>query len=285
MKKVLILLFILPAHLFASHGLRSKIYSLKDQQFISFQKMVSELSDQEMIIIGEIHNNVIHHNNQKYITSGLVTEGLSVNVGFEFVSWMDQDVFDQYQTGSISRNEFIKTTWGESNYNFDWYDPMIQLAKMSGGHSFGINAPRSLTSRVGKVGIDGLTETEKLLLPPNWSMGSDLYKLKFEQAMGSHLPPGPIIDRYFAAQSIWDASMSFYSLENMNSDIFVVIIGQFHAEYKLGTPARLMARDPNLKLAVIVQVEANGANLMDTAKKYANHSDFGAMGDYILVTP
>ena len=286
MEKIIILMMALVSTTtFASHGVKSKIFSLKDQKFVSYELMISELSKKEMVVIGEIHNNVIHHSNQKYIVSGLVTEGLAVNVGLEFVAWTDQAVFNQYQAGSISRNEFIKGTWGENNYNFDWYDPMIQLSKMSGGHSFGINAPRTLTSRIGKVGIEGLNDDEASLLPPNWSLGSDLYKDKFQEVMGGHLPPGPIVDRYFAAQSIWDESMSFNSLENMNSDIFVVIIGQFHAEYKLGTPARLMARDPNLKLSVIVQVEANGSDALMVAKEYAAHPKYGAMGDFILVTP
>ena len=53
--------------------------------------------------------------------------------------------------------------------------------------------------------------------------------------------PGLDINNLFTAQSIWDDTMAYETLEiSRNLDHpFVIIVGSFHVEYKLGLPSRV----------------------------------------------
>ena len=279
----LVLLLSFAANSLWATAFNSPIFSVKDKKFISFETFESELANRDMVIIGEYHDRVTHHLNQKLILEGL-EERVSFNVGLEFVTWNNQMLFDQYQDGRLPLNDFITDVWGEGNFSFDWYKPLVDAAGRSGGHAYGINAPKQLTSTIGKNGLDSLTPTELALMPPNFTLGSDLYREKFAEAMGGHQVPADIVDRYFAAQSTWDESMAYNALGRSSKDLFVIIVGQFHIEYKLGLPARLKARAPELDLATVVQVEAHGQNIDELISELTENERYGELGDYILIT-
>lgn len=283
MKLVLLALvsFLSAFNLFAAQAFNSPIYSVEKKAFITFEQLSEELATKDMVVIGEYHDRETHHLNQKLILESL-EEKVRFNVGLEFISWNNQPQFDEYQQGRLPLNDFISEVWGESNYSFDWYKPLIESAARSGGWGYGINAPRQLTSRISKVGMDGLSEQERAMLPPHFTLGSDLYMERFIEAMGGHAPPN--VDSYFAAQSTWDESMAYQALGHHNQELFVIIVGQFHIEYKLGLPARLKARDPEINLATVVQLEANGQSLDELKEQMLASEKYGELGDYILIT-
>lgn len=281
---IFLLLSLISTALWSTEVFNSPIYSTKKQQFISFETLQEELAQKDMVIIGELHDRITHHMNQKLILEGLAKK-VSFNVGLEFVTWDKQMLFDQYQQGRLALNDFITDVWGEGNFSFDWYKPLVEAAAVSGGWAFGINAPKLLTTTIGKGGLDSLTPVELSLMPPNFTLGSDSYKELFTEAMGGHQIPADVVDRYFAAHSTWDETMAYNSIGRHNKDLFVVIVGQFHVQYKLGLPARVKARAPEIDLATVVQVEAQGRSLNDIIEEVSADEKYGELGDYILITP
>jgi uncharacterized iron-regulated protein len=267
--------------LFAETVFNSPIYSVKQGKFISFKQLSEQLAIKDLVVIGELHDRVTHHQNQRLILESLENR-VRFNVGLEFVSWDKQSLFNDYQEGRLPLIDFISQVWGEGNFSFDWYKPLVEAAGRSGGWAYGINAPKKLASRIGRGGLDSLSEQERSMLPPNFTLGSDLYMERFIEAMGGHAPPN--VDNYFAAQSLWDESMAYQSLIHRDQDLFVIIVGQFHIEYKLGLPARLKARNPNLDFATVIQLETKGQNPADVIRLLQADEKYGELGDYILLT-
>lgn len=278
-----LLLSVASSSLFAAQVFTSPIYSVKEKKFITFDVLEDELAQKDMVIIGELHNRETHHLNQKLILEGL-EQRVAFNVGLEFVTWDNQMMFDKYQQGRMSQMDFITEVWGEGNFSFDWYKPLIESAARSGGWGYGINAPKLLTTKIGKTGLESLTALEQELMPPNFTLGSDLYRELFVDAMGGHRLPEDKFERYFSAHSTWDESMAYNALGRSSEELFVIIVGQFHIEYKLGLPARLKARSPELDLATVVQVEVQGQSVEDLMAELTENEKYGELGDYILIT-
>lgn len=267
-----------------------KIYHTQTNDFVNPRQFIQQLSRMQIVVLGEMHDNRYHHDNQAYIVRSL-TKTQRVSVGLEFVAWDDQDLFDQYQSNQMTEEDFLKAIkWG--GFTFDFYSPLVRLANKSGGTAYGINAPKWVTRKIAKNGIDSLSETEKSsYLPPDFQLGSALYYDRFKSTMSGvgHEMPETILQNYFAAQSTWDETMAFQSLNRFQqgkSDVFVVIVGNFHAEHKLGLPARILVRknQVGVEQAVVVQVHLPQIDPESIAPYIQMHEKYGALADYIIFT-
>lgn len=283
-----IILFFCSQFFAAESSQKFKIFSVPQDEFISYDQMIYELVDSDMIVLGENHDNEQHHLSQKNIIDS-ISLGSPVSVGLEFVSWMHQGPFNKYQSEEITEEEFLEIVqWGDS-FPFDWYRPFVETAVESGGHAFGINAPRWLTSKIARKGIDSLTEEEKGLLPPNFELGSDLYFERFKETMSGmgHPMPPAMIKTLFQAQSTWDETMAYRALENyhVQDHPFFIIVGNFHAKYKLGLPARIEKRaHGNLKLSVVAHVDSSFYSEEELSELIKPDPKYGPLGDYIIFT-
>jgi uncharacterized iron-regulated protein len=117
--------------------------------------------------------------------------------------------------------------------------------------------PRSITSKISKTGIESLTTDEQKLMPPDFHLGRDSYKQRFADIM--HVPVGPMMDKYFAAQSTWDDTMAFTATEFMKrnpNQVLVIIVGEFHAQYGGGLANRILARARNIPVVSLSQIWA-----------------------------
>ncbi len=203
-----------------------------------------------VLMVGENHGNWPHRDQQLQILSTLLTLSMTseigtsrVNLGMEFFSWPDQKWVNQYLGGTLGEAAFLEAIkWGTPP--FDYYRQQVLTTSQSGGQVIAINAPRSLTGRVSKGGLAGLSDDEKRLLPENFGLGNPAYFERFEEIMGSHVPASAV-QRYFEAQSVWDDTMAARASEFIKlhpKDILVIIVGEFHIQYGGGLPDRLIQR-------------------------------------------
>ncbi|MCK5074566.1 MAG: ChaN family lipoprotein [Bacteriovoracaceae bacterium] len=265
------------------------IYSHTAKTFVSFEAMIRNLADKEFIVLGENHDNAAHHDMQKKIMDAVAVYG-PISVGLEFISWDNQEHLNHFILGDITEEDFLKKVkWGDG-FPFDFYRPLIFAATQSGGHAFGINAPNWIVKKVARGGLDSLTNDELTYIPTNFEIGSDLYFKRFKKVMsniGGGMPQFQI-KRMFAAHSIWDDSMAFHSILNMQHSYapFFIIVGNFHASYKLGLTARLDKRlHGSEKISTIVHVDASNLNSHDELLKVVEkHKDYGELADFTIFT-
>jgi uncharacterized iron-regulated protein len=237
------------------------------------------------VIVSEQHDILTHQQNQLRVLESLFTAGANhLSVGMEFFYRPSQPQVDQFVNGLIGEAEFLKSIeWGKAP--FASYRPQVLFPRTHGGKTLALNASRSLTGRISKVGIAGLTDAERAQLPPNFTLGNAAYFERFQEVMSGHISK-EALQRFFEAQSVWDETMAWTATEYLKEDpkqILVIIVGDFHAVYGGGLPDRLLARGAK-KVVVVSQVHFDGVSESEAEKAMKPHEKWGPRADFIWVS-
>lgn len=260
------------------------IYSGRDLRETPLQDIAAGIQPGTVVIVSENHGFKPHHRNQVSFLDALATVGHSkISVGMEFLSRDVQGAVDRFLGGLIAEPEFLKEAgWGGNP--FEDYRNQVLFPPAHGGNTVAINAPRALTTRIAKVGLAGLTAAELSELPPEFTLGNAGYFERFKQTMDGHVPPSAI-QRYFEAQSTWDETMAWVTTEYLKShpeQIFVIVVGDFHAIYGGGLPDRLRARGTNV--VTISQVNLSGLTSGEEDAEVMPDAKFGPRAEYIWIS-
>lgn len=200
----------------------------------------------------------------------------------EFLSYPVQGAVERYRAGLLSEADFLREAqWGGTPFEF-YRDQILFPLAAEGGKTIALNAPRSLTSRVARVGIEGLSAEELALMPPAFVRGRDSYRRRFAEQM-PHLPDPSALDRYFAAQSVWDETMAWRFAEWRRANptsTFVIVVGEFHVRYGGGLPDRVLARTGERAFTISqAQVRALGAD--ERRAELEPHATDGPRADWL----
>lgn len=252
---------------------------------VEIGQIVNQVEPGEVVIISENHGFGPHHQNQVDVLNALAKMApsrLKISVGMEFFPRFAQDFVDQYLSGMLPEDVFLtKVEWGKG-ISFDNYRRQVLIPNSTSGFTVALNARRALTSKIAKCGLDSLTDEERSELPKDFTLGNSDYLERFREIMGGHVKEDQL-DRYFAAQSAWDESMSTSSCEFIKShpqQTLVVIVGDFHAAYGGGLPERMRARGCG-KITVISQLQVADISQPRQNPELSPHPKWGARGQYV----
>lgn len=256
---------------------------------VQLTEKMQQIQPGTVLILGEMHNVPAISRQHVDILQALRDQGLKVSVGMEFFNYTDQMFVDQYRTGELSDEAFKSLiNWG--GYDFELYKRQILFPKSElGEFGLGINLSRAVTGAISKGGLDSLTEDQKKLLPPQFTLGRDSYRTRFFEAMGvTH--PTPKLENYFVAQSAWDDTMAWQTvnfLKDHPDHVFVIIVGEFHVQYGGGLPDRLRTRMQaaglNHPIQTVSQILTEGLTPEDIQKEIMPSETEGARADYIIL--
>jgi uncharacterized iron-regulated protein len=255
------------------------------QNRVDLQQVASQVQPGTIIVMGENHGFKTAQQGQIELMQALRARGLKVSAGLEFFYYPDQGLVDAYRTGSLAEADFLqKIQWGNPSYDF-YRDQALFPRYDLGERTLALNAPRSLTGRISKVGIAGLTPEERQQLPPNFQVGRASYKERF-LAMMPHLPTPEAGERYFEAQSTWDDTMAWKAAEFIKANpdqVLVITVGDFHAAYGGGLPDRIAARTQQKPL-VFSYLNVRGLTTDEVEQELNPSTVYGPRADYIWVT-
>lgn len=239
-----------------------------------------------VLVLSERHDSADHHANQLAALEELARQGHAVTVGLEFFEFPDQPAVDGFVAGRMAEAEFLSLIgWSVAN-PFGFYRPLALFPARHGGTTLALNAPRALTRKISREGLAALTEAERALLPQGFALGNDAYRARFEEIMGGHVP-ADALERYFAAQSLWDDTMASVAMGHLASHpdhVVAIIVGDFHAAYGGGLPHRLRARGASA-VTVVSQVDGTGLTAEELLRETAPHPLWGPRADFVWVTP
>jgi len=278
MKKVLFFLS------FSLHAAQlTEIYDFQAGQKISLHQALNKIENYDVVVLGENHDNKFHHQTQGKLI--LESRRNKKSVGFEFIDFEQNSYLQEYVNGKHTDEEFQDLVkWGATP--FSYFKPLFFLPYYLGGKSQGINVPSFVTRKISRNSIDSLSDEEKTrYLPPQFELGNDLYKAKFRLAFKDHPMPDKDFLNYFTAQSLWDDMMAYQSqvfLDQHTDHQFFIVVGNFHAEHKLGLSSRLTKRLPNHRILTIVQIDENHYTQEELAALRLPHPEFGALGDLVF---
>lgn len=243
---------------------------------------ISQVKPGSIVFFGEVHGTCEGARAQMEILQSLRHAGHSVSLGMEFFSWQDQALVDAFRNGEISEAEFLsKINWG-TGFPFTAYREQVAFVQSS-SQVVALNAPRSLTRRIARVGLGGLLPEELALLPSGFSLGRDTYRNRFSKVMeeSGHATP-EMIERLFAAQSAWDDTMADRALAFLRShpnEVLFVVVGEFHTQFGGGLPYRFKIRAPEIPQLNISMINQFGLSEAERADNVLPSLLYGPRAD------
>ena len=226
---------------------------------ISLMDAARRLEGADIVLVGELHSHPAVHLLQARLLAELTRGPRPLALSMEQFSRADQAVVDAYLAGRIGESALMRDGHAWPNYGSD-YRPLVEFAKANHLPVIAANAPKGLVSCIGEQGpewLDTLPTNHRRLVAAHLTLKDDDYRRSFMASM--HHGDNDSNARRFAAQTAWDdtmaESMVTYLAAHPGRRI-MHIAGNFHVEGGLGLASRIAARNPDLKVALVVPVTA-----------------------------
>lgn len=208
-----------------------EIYNSKGKK-VSFEKMMKDLNGAEFVFFGEYHDNPISHWLELEVLQALYGEhGKDVVLGFEMFEQDQQELLNDYVDEKIDDKTFEDSCRLWPNYKTD-YKPLIEFARTNDLTCVASNIPRryaSLLFKKGREALDSLSAEEKSWIVPleDFVVDTTLSQYAKLQEMQMHG-----MGDFTAAQAIKDATMAYFSLQNMkDGSVLYHVNGSYHSDY------------------------------------------------------
>jgi len=242
---------------------------------IKYSKMIDDLSQADLVFIGELHNNPISHWMELEITKDLAgknSDGLTM--GAEMFEADNQLIIDEYLQGQILEKKYEEDARLWNNYETD-YKPLINFAKENNFKFIATNIPRRYANVVFKSGfeaLDNLSREAKAFIAPlpieyDETIKSYADMIEMGGKMGHGNPNLP------KSQAIKDATMAYFILKNLEKEkIFIHYNGAYHSDNFEGIVWHLKKANPDLKILTVTTVEKAEIEVLSEEEK--NKADF-----------
>ncbi|WP_407484608.1 ChaN family lipoprotein [Elizabethkingia miricola] len=249
-----------------------KFYNKKGKA-VKPEKIVKQLSDYDVVLFGELHNNSIVHWLQLKLTEALYQQkDKQLILGAEMFERDNQPQLDRYLSGQLDPKSMKDSVRLWNNYITD-YKPLLDFAKAKNLKFIAGNIPRRYASQVAKQGLESLNtldakeKTYIAALPVRVTLDTPGYK-EMKTMMGDHADDLKVMN-FISAQAVKDATMAESIIKNSEpGKTFVHYNGNYHSKEYGGIYWYLKQRNPNLKIAVISVFESENPKLAVPEKDY-----------------
>ncbi len=209
----------------------------------------NKLGQYRVIFVGESHNDYGHHLNQLSVIKKTHQKwGGDLSIGLEMIQQPFQSALDDYIAGRINERQMLrKVEWYKRwKYDFRLYRPIFDYAKTNKIPLIALNIPYKVTKRVSKVGIKGLSQKDRALLPKTLDRSNKNYEVRLKAVYSMHSHGvnnnSKAFENFYDAQLAWDEGMAFAAskyLKKHPKRKMVVIAGSGHVINREGIPSRL----------------------------------------------
>ena len=238
---------------------------------VSYRKMINKLAQNDIVLIGEYHNNPISHWMELEITKDC-KEKRNLVLGAEMFEQDNQPALDLYLQGKLSAKGLDSAARLWNNYPTD-YAPLVNFAKENNIAFAATNIPRRYASMVSRGGfqvLDTIAATTKLWMAPlpiNFDANLPGYKNMMDMMAGH----GSV--NMLKAQAIKDATMAYFILKYfIPGSLFIHYNGSYHSDNHDGIVWHLMQSKPEVKIVTVTTVSQKDiSKLLDENK---NKADF-----------
>ncbi len=243
-------------------------YQLYDQsgKTISYQKLLKQAAEADVVLFGELHNNPICHWLQLQLTKDLYTlKKEQLVLAAEMFETDNQAALTGYVTGQLTGEEFAKQARLWPNYDTD-YKPVVDFARDRKIPFIAANVPRRYASLVARQGLAALdTVANKTLLSP-LPLTVDLtlpgYAAMLDMMGGNHGGGGEAAN-FARAQALKDATMAHNIGRNWSAQKLVLHLnGDYHSKNFEGISWYLKQERPDLKVFTISSVELDNVSAL-----------------------
>jgi uncharacterized iron-regulated protein len=266
---------------------------------VTMDTMVDDLAAVKIVYIGEVHTIKEHHALEARILDHLADRKIKLALGMEMFAGRQQEILDRWQEGNESLEHLIRDLGADHWTNLTDYGPLLLSARERRIPILGLNADDSLVRKVAWKGLDGLSASEKRLVPagvtPVDPLSDRLLRLRLKvhrafQATGLH--------NVVLAQALRDQTMAttvarFLRSAQGKDRLILVVAGTGHMSYGLGIPSRV-ERIKKTPHRIVVLSESGHLVLTEAEKRESvpieiTHADLEFLrrpiGDYLYILP
>ena len=225
------------------------ILSTTTREPVSYEEMLADLAQVQVVFVGEVHTNAAHHDIQARIIQALQDRHAELSVGMEMFDHRYDPVLAQWSAGDLDRETFIQKThwyvrragWG---FDFELYAPIFETIRENRIRLVGLNVPGWIPSKISRGGLDNLLPDERALLAETIDTENEAHRAYAENIFNIHPHHGiATFDYFYEAQCAWEDTMAQSIVRKMGDAPMVVVIGNGHIIRKFGVPDRVHARN------------------------------------------
>jgi uncharacterized iron-regulated protein len=210
---------------------------------ISFETLMDELGDVQVIYAGETHVNVEDHRVQLEILKGLHDRNPSLTLAMEMFPRQAQSVLDRYSQGLITESQMLEDAewqrvWG---YPFELYRGLLAFAHDNHLRMLALNAPPEVVRKISGNGLLSLSPKERSHVAEVFLMDDPRHREYVRQQYEQHLKETiKDFDTFYEAQLAWEETMAETLARELatsrGGEQVLVLVGQGHIVNQFGLP-------------------------------------------------
>jgi uncharacterized iron-regulated protein len=245
----------------------------------TYDKMIKDISQCQVVLFGEMHDNPISHWLELKLTQDLFKiKKQNLILGAEMFEARDQRLIDKYLTNEIAEDTFRKKVNLWKNYETD-YKPLLEFARDTNLQFIATNVARKyagLVMRGGFSKLDTLSADEKKYIAPlplEYDPELEQYKKMLTDANPGHSSPN-----LPKAQALKDATMAYFINQNLTEGkLFLHFNGSYHSDFYEGIMWYLKRKNSEMRILTIATVEQTDISKLTPDNFMA--------ADYIICVP
>jgi uncharacterized iron-regulated protein len=222
------------------------IFDTAGGKAIGFDQLIEQLSQARVIYVGERHTAMAHHRVQLKIIQALTEKKGHIRVGMEMFDYTYQPKLDQWSTGKLQWDDFLKQVHWYANWRYDdiLYKEILDYIQERRLTLVGINIPFHLPPKIAVGGLESLSKSERALLPDTIDTSQSDHRAYVEEIFKTHAIKGrEDFNNFYAAQCAWEDGMAQAIADHLGPETMVVVVGNGHIVKKFGIPKRAFARN------------------------------------------
>lgn len=266
------------------HPMVGKIWDVKQASFISKEQLQFRLLESRYLLLGEIHDNISHHEHQAEIIGALVNAKATASIHFEMID------DEQYQRLALAKTKSVhelmdKLSGDKSGWQYQqMYRVVFDQVLQAGYEYWPANLSHETIRKIIKQGETQIPDDIKKLMA-DVPLSRDQSRELEQEVIDGHCNELPVkmVAPMILAQRARDATMAL-SLLQSNKDHRVLIAGSGHVRNDRGVPIYLAAKDSQAGIIAIgfTEVVANKHSIVD----YTSEWDGELIPfDYVWFTP
>lgn len=229
---------------------------------IDFKRVAESCLEKDITLFGELHDNPIAHQFQLEMGKYFFNKaGERVTIGAEMFERHQVSFLETYlKDGDVEK--FKKSTELWSNFQTDYF-PLLAYCQTNKIPYCATNITRPYANLVFKYGQDTLSKLKQSILdnicPLPFPVDSSASQYKELLKMGNEMGGRGV--NFAAAQSIKDATMAWFILQNLKENgKFLHLNGSFHSDYYQSICYYLKYYRPKTSFATISVIEKKKVN-------------------------
>lgn len=239
------------------HPLADKIWRVESNQFVDKQRLFKDLVDNEYILLGETHDNPLHHKYQAWVVEQLHARGRDMSIAFEMLTPQQGQALANkpFQTAD---EVFDAVHWDDSGWpDRAMYKPIFTAALNAGYPIYAANIDRKKLNSVIRQGSDNVPEDIKVRLE-KYPLDAESEQRLRSGIVESHcqMLPETMVPGMMLGQRVRDAVIANNLMENKGKDGIVLIAGSGHTR-KSGVYGFLRSAEKSAKIFTMAWMEVD----------------------------